>query len=225
MSRHLKSYAAPKSWTILRKVHKWILRPHPGAHELERSLPIGLLLKQLECAQTKKETKKILNDKAVSVDGRIVKDIHYGVGFMDTISIKPSTHLRCTLDQKGRLKFINIPESETNKKICKIDNKTTNRKGKTQLNLSDGRNILTEKKEYTPGDGLLIELPSQKIIEHFPLAKGNTAFITSGRHIGTIGAIQEIKENRIWCSKDKEKVETLTKFTFVVGKNAPAIKL
>ncbi|VVB80915.1 30S ribosomal protein S4e [uncultured archaeon] len=225
MSRHLKSYAAPKSWTILRKVNKWILRPQPGAHELERSLPIGLLLKQLGCAQIKKESKKIINDKAVMIDGKIIKDIHFGIGFMDTVSIKPNTNLRCTLDQKGRLKFINIPESETNKKICRINNKTTNRKGKSQLNLSDGRNLLVEKKEYATGDSILIELPSQKIIEHFPLAKGNTAFITSGRHIGTIGTIQEIKENKVWCSKDKEKVETLSKFAFVVGKNTPAIKL
>ena len=63
MSRHLKSYAAPKSWTLLRKITKWILRPQPGKHPLERSLPVGILLKQLGIAQTTREAKKIVNNK------------------------------------------------------------------------------------------------------------------------------------------------------------------
>ncbi len=225
MSRHLKAYAAPKSWTILRKVHKWILRPQPGAHPLERSLPIGLLLKNLGCAQTKKEVKKIINDKAVTVNGTIVKDLHYGTGFMDAIHVKPNINLRCTLDQKGRLQFIHATEAEMNKKLCRITKKTPVKAGKIQLNLSDGRNILVDKNTYATGDSLLLEVPSQKVIEHFALAKGNTVFITSGRHIGTIGTIHDAKEGKIWCTKGKDKVETLKKFAFVVGKDKQAYKL
>lgn len=225
MSKHLKAYAAPKSWTILRKVHKWILRPQPGAHPLERAMPIGLLLKQLGCGKTTREAKKILNDKTVTVNGRIIKDVHTGVGFTDAISIKPDKHLRCTMDKKGRLQFINAPQEEMNKMLCKITNKTTIKGGKTQLNLSNGTNILVEKGTYATGDTLLLETPSHKIIEHIPFAKGNLAFLTGGKHISTIGMIEEIKDGKVWCAKDKGKVETLKEFAFIIGKDKPIIKI
>ena len=225
MSRHLKSYAAPKSWTLLRKITKWILRPQPGKHPLEQSLPVGLLLKQVGVAQTTREAKKIVNNKSVIVDGKAVTDVHQGVGFMDVIQIKPNISLRCTLDEKGRLKFDKVPEAEVNKKICRIANKTSTKGGKTQLNLSDGRNILSDKTEYKSGDSILLELPEQKITAHFPLEKGNTAFLTSGKHTGIIVTIDDIQGNRIWCTTGKEKIETLKQFAFVIGKDKPALKL
>jgi len=224
MKSHLKAYAAPKSWTILRKIRTWILRPHPGAHKLNRSIPIGVLIKQKDQANTTKEAKYIINQKAVMIDGKIVKDIHHQTGFLDTIQIKPDITLRGTLDKKGTLQFITIPTTEANKKICKILGKTTIKNAKMQYNLSDGRNILTTEK-YNTGDSLLVEDPPHKIIEHLKFQKGNTVFLTGGRHIGTIATIDDIQENRVWCKTDKNKIETLKKFTLVIGKEKPAIKL
>ena len=225
MSRHLKAYAAPKSWTLLRKVTKWILRPQPGKHPLLQSLPVGLLLKQLGAAQTTREAKKIVNNKAVLVDGKIIKDIHQGVGFMDTIQVKPNITLRCTLDEKGKLQFTTITAGELTKKVCSITGKQTVPGGKTQLNLSDGRNILSDKKEYNVGDSLLIEVPEQKIAGHFTLANGSTAFLTGGKHTGVIGTIDDIQGDRIWCTAGKEKIETLKRFAYVIGTDKPAVKL
>lgn len=225
MSNHLKAYNAPKSWTIARKTTKWVIRPDAGAHPFEQSLPIALLLKQLKLAQTSREVKKILDEKVVNVDGTVVTEPHYGTGFMDTIHIKPIVNLRCTLDEKGRLKFIDIPEAEMNKKICKIVGKRVLKGGKIQINLSTGRNILAEKNTYAVGDSLLIEVPSQKIVGHYPLAKGHTAFMTSGKHTGQLGVIEHIEGNRLWFTKGKEKFETLKQIAFVVGKDKPAVKL
>ncbi len=225
MSRHLKAYAAPKSWTLLRKITKWILRPRPGKHPLEQSLPVGILLKQLGIAQTTREAKKIVNSKAVLIDGKVVNDIHCGAGFMDTIQVKPHATLRCTLDEKGRLKFITVPSAELNKKICRITGKRTVPGGKIQLNLSDGRNILNDKKEYNVGDSLLLDVPEQKVVGHFALDKGSIAFLTSGKHTGVVGTIDDIQGDRIWCTAGKEKIETLKQFAFIIGKDKPAVKL
>ncbi len=222
---HLKAYAAPKSWAVKRKTNKWILRPAPGTHPLQKAMPIGLLLKQLECACNTKETKIILNNKAVMVDGRIVKDLHFNIGFMDAIRIKPGINVRGALDKKGRLSFKKAPEGEMNKKICRITGKTTMPKGKIQLNLSDGRNITPETKNYTTGDSLLIEVPSQKIIEHLPLEKGSTAFLIGGRHTGSIVKIEEVKNEKVICKNAKNTIESLKKFAFVIGKDKPAIEL
>ncbi len=221
---HLKSYAAPKSWTLLRKENKFVTCPKPGAHPLVYSIPIALLLKQTGDAKTTKEVKYIINEKAVIVDGKEIKDHRFPTGFMDSIHIKPKTFLRCTLDEKGRLKFITVPETELKKKLSKITGKTTVRKGKTQYNLSDGRNIISDKK-YAVGDSLLIETPSQKVIDHYPLTEGNLAFMLSGRHTATTGTIDKIEGDRIWFTSGKEKFETLKKFAFIIGKDKPAVKL
>ncbi len=226
MSRHLKSYAAPKSWIILRKTTKWIIKPHPGSQPLQMSMPIGLLLKQLGCGKTTREIKKILNQKAVLVDGKAVKDAHFAAGFMDTIFIKPGTALRGSLDEKGRLRFINITEPELSKKICKITGKRTVTKGRIQLNLSNSRNVLVEKGKHAVGDSLLLELPSQKIADHFPFAKGSLAFLIGGRHTGKTATIDDVQGNRVWLTTaQKEKIETRKEVAIVIGKDKPAVKL
>jgi len=221
--RHLKSYAAPKSWTLLRKIRKWVLKPLPGAHPLDKALPIGVLLKQVGVADTTKEARKIINQRAVLVDGIPVKDVHFATGFMDGITIKPDIILRGTLDEKGRLKFVPVPE--VSKKISKIIGKTSAKGGKVQLNLSDGRNVLVDKGSHKTGDSLLFDVPSQKIVDTIPLDKGVTVFLVGGKHTGTVGIVAEIQKERIWITKDKEKLETLKKFAFVIGKDKPLLKL
>lgn len=221
---HLKSYGAPTSWNIRRKESTFTTRPNPGAHPFERGLPINTLLKQLGVTKNTRETKRIINDKAIEVDGATVKDIHTNTGFMDTIHIKPDITIRCRLDTKGRLAFNNIPKAELNKKVCQITNKQTIKGGKVQLSLSGGRTILADNK-YKTGDSLLIEVPGQKIIDHFPLAKGNAVFLIGGRHIGTKGTITDIQGDRIWLNTDKGTIETLKEYTYVIGKDKPAITI
>jgi len=224
MSKHLKAYAAPKSWTILRKVNKWTIRPKEGAHPFERSLPLGTLLKLTKHAKTTKEAKYIINQKAVTVDGKLIKDIHAACGFMDIISVKDSAPLRCTIDKKGRLTFIEAPKGEEHKKICKIESKRTIKDGKIQYSLLGGRSILS-KENYKVGDSLLIEVPSQKVIEHYSLDKGNTAFLLGGAHIGSTVVINKIEGDKIFCTKDKIKLETSKRIALITGKDKAALRL
>lgn len=224
MSKHLKAYAAPKSWTILRKVNKWTIRPKEGAHPFERSLPVGTLLKITKNAKTTKEAKYIINQKAVQVDGKLIKDIHAACGFMDVISIKDHPTLRCTIDKKGRLTFIDAPKGEEHKKICRIEGKRTIKEGKIQYSLLGGRSILT-KENYKVGDSLLIEVPSQKVLDHYSLDKGSTAFLLGGAHIGNTVVINKIEGDKIFCTKDKEKIETSKHIAIITGKDKAALKL
>lgn len=224
MSKHLKAYAAPKSWTILRKVNKWTLRPKSGAHPFERSLPIGTLLKQTKHAKTTKEAKYIVNQKAVNVDGKLVSDIHAACGFMDVISVKDSAPIRCTIDKKGRLAFIETSKGEENKKICRITGKRTIKDGKIQYSLLGGRTILS-KESYKVGDSLIIEVPTQKVLGHYAMEKGHTAFLLGGAHIGNTVTIDKIEGEKIFCSLNKEKIETAKKLALIVGKTKPELKL
>lgn len=226
MNRHLKSIVAPKSWTLLRKATKYTTRPSPGAHSLARSLPVGLLLKQLGYAQTTREARKILNEKNVFVDGKVVKDRHFGVGFMDVVQLKDAKkNLRVSLDVKGRLIFIDITEAESGKKVCRIEGKTVVKGGKLQLNLSDGRNVLVDKDSYAVGDSIVLQLPEQKVSSHIALEKGSAVFLMAGRHLGKIGVVDNIEGDRLWFTADGEKCETLKKFGFAVGKEKAVVKL
>ena len=227
MSGHLKRYAAPKSWFLLRKMYKWVTRPAPGPHPLMQAVPIALLLKKLGLARTKREIKKILNAGFVLVDGRRIANPHFPVGFMDVLEIKQAAQtLRVVIDRKGKLQLLTIPTEEAGKKVCKITGKTTVKKGKTQLNLFDGRNLLIDKNGLAVGDSVLITIPKMKIIEPLKLEKGFTIYLVGGKHIGDIGVVAEIKGNTIWYQNEKKRrLETLKKFAFVVGKEKPSIKI
>ena len=224
---YLKRYVAPKSWTLLRKTETFVVRPNPGAHPMEFGIPIALLLRQLGYAKTAREIKKILNTKEILIDGRRVKDHRFPVGFMDVLSIPVTKeNFRIILDYKGRLKLLPIKNTaEAGLKLCRINGKKVIKKGKTQLNLSGNRNLLVEKSEYTPGDSLLIEIPSQKIVQHIKLENGSLIFITGGMHISSKGTVESVEGNKITYSANNEKRNTRKEYTFVIGKEKELISL
>ncbi|MBS3147863.1 hypothetical protein J4219_03180 [Candidatus Woesearchaeota archaeon] len=225
MSNHLKAYAAPKSWTLLKKVSKWTLRPLPGSQPLERSLPIGMLMRQLGVANTMREIKHVLNSKAVMVNGKVVKDAHFGVGLMDAISVKPGKSVRCTIDTKGRLVFKDAPESEMSKKLSQVTGKRTVKGAKIQVNFSDGRSMLMQKDTLNVGDGVLLELPKQKVLDQFKFEKGTSVLLLGGRHTGLICTIEDVQGKKLVCKHGAKRIETLTKVAFPVGSDKPVVKL
>ncbi len=223
---HLKRIVAPKTWLLLRKHNKYITRPSAGPHSFNFSIPMSFFLKEIGFASTTKEGKKILNNKVVLVDGRRIKDIKFPVGLMDSINIKDvNGFYRIILDEKGRLKILEIKESEVNTKLSRVNNKTAVKKAKIQLNLSDGKNILTDNKDIKTADTLVLELPSQKIKTVLKFEKGSLALLIGGRHMGSFGVIEDIKNNIIKIKSDKLTFNTQKHFVFVVGKDRGAVQL
>ena len=142
---------------------------------------------------------------------------------MDFISIpKVNAYFMILLDKKGKISMVPIKQEESNIKPCKIIGKKVI-KGKIQLNLFDGKNILIEKGEYKTGDTVIIEIPSQKIKESLPFQKGALVYLTGGKHTGEVGTIEDIKGNRIVYKRDKGTFETLKEYAFVIGKEKPVI--
>ncbi len=118
-----------------------------------------------------------------------------------------------------------IKPEEAKIKPCKIIGKKIIKKQKLQLNLYDGKNILTKEKAGNVGDTIIIEIPSQKIKEVLKLEKNALVYLTGGGHTGEIGIVDEIKGRRITYKRDKDKFETLKKYAFVIGKDKPLIQL
>jgi len=228
MSRHLKRHFAPKTWKIKRKGIKYVTKPSPGAHKKEASLPLNVILRDiLGYANSNREVKYILEKKNVGIDGVRRRDHRFPVGLLDVLSLDDTNeYFRVILDKKGKIGLIGIKKEESKLKLCKIIGKNMI-KGKTQLNLHDGKNILLQGGNYKVGDSILLKLGKKyEIKEKIGFDKNVLVFLTGGRHIGEIGKVQDIIGNRVLYETEKGGIiETSKDDVFPVGKDKPLIKL
>ncbi|MBN1502028.1 hypothetical protein JW930_00660 [Candidatus Woesearchaeota archaeon] len=227
VKKHMKRQTVPKTWPIQRKGSKFITRPVPGK-SFTLSIPINVIFKNiLKYCKTTKEVKNILNDKEILIDAKRVLDPRALVGFGDVLSVPISNKFfRLTMSNKGRLNLTEIDKKEANQKPCKIIGKKVLKKGIVQLNLNDSRNILVKKDDYKKGDSIILELPSQKIIEHLSLSPKHVIMLTGGKHTGKTGVVENIKGKEIYFKTiSGDTIITNKKFAFVIGKEKPLLKI
>lgn len=187
--------AMPKTWPLQRKDKKYIT-VGKGTQKQELSISLLVALRDmLKVLATKAEAKKLLKEGNVIVNGRIVKDIKVAIGLFDRLHIKKlEQYYSIYLTEKGKLSLIEINEKKSEKKPCKIIGKKVLAKNKLQINCNDGRNFILEhvKSSLKVGDSLIVELKTNKIAEHLPLAKGAFVMIIAGRNLGKHGKIETI---------------------------------
>ena len=241
MSKHLKRLLAPRFWGLRRKETKFAVKPRPGPHPARYSIPLQVVVRDiLKIAENGREAKKIIKQRAVLVDGKARTDFKYPAGLMDVIEIPTLGAAYRVVPTKKGLGLLEIDKDEAKKKLCRIEKKAGLRGGEVQISTHDGRSLrfgkgdakkYKECNEYKLGDSLLIELPSQKIIEHLRMDRGSLAVITQGRKVGKSVKIVEIMPARARgasmavCQLDKEKIEVSKAHMFVVGRAKPSIKL
>jgi len=224
--KHMKTITVPVSWPVKRKSNKFIVRPKPGK-PFSTSIPLALVFRNLlKYCKTMKEVKAILHDNEIFVDQVRRKSPKYLLGFMDTLSI-PGTkeHYRLFLGTNKKLSLLSISEAKAKIKVSKITGKSILKKGKVQLNLYDGKNILVKKDTYKVGDSILLSLPDNKINEHFKQEKGSYVFLTKGSHIGEQGTIEKIEKDMVKIKTKDHTFETPKSAIFVIGKGKSAVKL
>jgi len=232
MSNHMKRFNAQRTLRIHRKEKIWTVKPSPGPHPIEKSIPLGLIIRDyLKLTDTMKETKRVLSNNEIIVDGKIRKEYKYPVGLMDVISVpKLKKDFRVMFDQKGKLTLIPTSSKDAKWKLCRIENKTIIKGNKTQINLHDGQNKIVEKDDYKTGDVLKIEFKDRKITDKYEFKKGNVSIIVGGSHIGEVANIQDletISSSKPNLAKMKGKTDflTLQEYVFPIGKNSPAIEI
>lgn len=183
----------------------------------------------LKVLEKGKEARSVIKRGEVLVDGKIRKDHAFPVGLFDVVSIPKIGKSWRAVPSKKLIGFVEIPEGEAKTKICKIVDKSTVGNNKVQLNLHDGRNMLTDGKSFKTGDSLLIELPSAKIVDHFKMEKGAFGVVTKGADVGSFGKVKDVIVTKtkdptklVYDAKGGER-ETLKDRFFIVGKDKPAI--
>ena len=210
---HLKRESLPKNWPIERKGTAYVVKAKSSG------IPILVVLRDLlKIASNRKEVKQAIQERKVLINNTLVKDDQKGVDLFDTISLIPSKkYYRLSLTEKGKLTLVEIKEAEANRKISKIVNKRILKGKKVQLNLSDGRNFLTDTKCKT-NDSVLINFKNKKIEKCLPLQESAKAFVFAGKHAGESGIIEKIKIERQMISlrAKEEKINVLIKQIMVV---------
>jgi len=240
MSRHAKRLTAPKTLQIPRKEHKFIVKPSPGPHNYETSLPLLVVVRDmLGLAKNSREARKIIKSGKVLVDGRIRKDHKFPIGLMDILEIPEAEITKIVMiNRKGRLVLRDIDKEAARTKLYKIRHKTILKGGNLQLNLHDGTNLLIpvenpenpEEDIYDTKDTLIVTLGDKKIEKHIKYKEGNLAYITGGSHRGEIARIKEIKKVRspipnevVLEGKDGRTFETIEDYVFVIGEESSAL--
>ena len=94
-----------------------------GELEEPLSLTIKILLisSRLKYALNSRETKAIVMQRLIKVDGKVRTDTTYPAGFMDVISIeKTAENFRLVYDTKGRFTVHRITSEEAEYKLAKV---------------------------------------------------------------------------------------------------------
>ena len=232
MSKHLKRLNAPRVLQIHRKERKWTVKSSPGPHQLDKSIPLCIVVRDyLELCDTQREAKRIIASGDITVDGIIRKNYKFPCGLMDVISIKKmKKDYRILFNQKGKLTLVPIKSNNAEWKLCRIENKTIIDGNKIQLNLHDGKNKIIKKDEYNSGDVLKINFKDNSISDIYKFQKGNISMIIGGSHIGQTAHIEELKiikssKPNLAQMKGKNVFSTLQSYVFLIGNTKPVITL
>lgn len=207
---HMKRYTMPKFWPLGKKVNKFVITPSAGPHPKQSCISLRVVLRDiLGYAENAREASKIIKGGEVLIDKKLVKNDNHPVGLMDVVEFPGvNKQFRVVPDRKG-LKVVEIDAKESSKKLCSVKNKKVIKGGSIQIILHDGRTMLVGKEnKYKPGDSLLIELPTQKILGHFQMKEGVPAIIFAGKNSGSAGKIKTLEKRKTMMEKSRVVLET-----------------
>ena len=214
---HLKRQASPKNWPIERKGTTYIVKSN---FSFRGGVPVLIVLRDmLKLAQNRSEVKRIIHSKQILINEKGVEDEKNSVLFLDTLRILPlKKSYRLELSEKGKFYLNEIKESEANKKIAKIVNKKMLKGKKVQLNLSDGRNFLSDIK-CNIDDSIEINLKEGKIEKCLHLKEKAKIVVFAGKHVGKRGEIisLDLEEKTAKVKIDEKEINILINQLMVTG--------
>lgn len=239
MSRHLKTYPAPRFWPIKIKEREFVIRPNAGPHKLVNSIPLGIVLRDvLGHAKTVSEAKRMLAEGKVLVDGKVKVDYKLPVGLMDVIYLKPAnTYYRILPNNVNEMALMKITAEDASFKLARVTGKRLLKNKKAQINLHDGRCVVIDVSDsfnvqipYRLMDTVKLSLPDGQILDHVPLAVGAFVSITGGTKIGKFGTIKDMPKKKspnqlATVVVGDAETTVMLKYLFPIGKESPIINI
>ena len=234
-NKHIKRHQSPAFWPILRKSGAWATKTRTGPHSLRTSMPVNVLIRdELKYAKTARESKYLVKQGKVIIDGKPRLDEKFPVGLMDVVTIPDSNeNFRVLPDHNGRLRIQLISNDEAKFKLVRITGKSTLPGKKTQLNFHDGQNLIlaAEADNYSVNDVIKLKVPEKDILDHVEFKEMQQSIVTGGRSQGAQGMIIGFgpepgwKKTCIIRTPQGEDIRTLARYVFVVGSKQPLITL
>ena len=205
---HLKRQKIPRTWQIEKKGTKYVVRTM-----IKNSIPLLLVLRNmLKLAKNRRETRRILASGSIKVNNRVIKEEKYPLLLFDNIKIE-NENFKLVLKNK---KFC-LEISKDENKISKIIGKKIMKKGNVQLNLNDGRNYISEKKDTKVNDSVVIDMKENKIKEILPFKEKSRIIFISGKHLGEKGKIEKISGKDIIVELGEKKINAGKKSLMVIN--------
>lgn len=163
------------------------------SHNKNESIPLVIILRDiLKIINTKKELKKILNEKQILINQKLIRDTNYPVNLFDILTIvREKKNYSVILSEFHKFEFKEISDEQALKRVYKILNKKILSQGKIQLNLMQGRSVISDKPIKT-NDSIILNLKNNNIEKIISLEKGSTGYAFKGKHTGISGKILDI---------------------------------
>ena len=214
MKKHLKRQAVPKNWPIARKGTTFVVKNN------SKGIPVLVVLRDImKIVRTRKEVKQAIHKKDLVISGKPVNDEKKSLELFDILTIIPSKkNFRLVLSEKGKYDVEEVAEKDAKEKVAKVIGKKILKGKKIQVNLSDGRNYLSDVK-CAVGDSVIVDLEKKKVSKVLPVKENSTALVIGGKHAGTKGKISKIdeKQNMVEIGADEKKFRALIKQIMVLN--------
>jgi small subunit ribosomal protein S4e len=211
---YLKRQKVPKNWPIARKGRTYVVKP---GFSVDKGVPMLVILRDiLGLAENRREAKRIIHAKQVLLNNKPVQDDKHNVLLFDCVGIVPTNKFyKLGLSANGKFGLEEVDANAAGKKVSKIIDKKTLKGKKTQLNFSDGRNVLSDLK-CNVGDSVLINLLEKKLEKCIPLAEKAKVIVFEGKHAGETGVIDKLTDKTAEIKREDGKVDILIKQLMVV---------
>ncbi len=220
MINKTKRLMVPRVVKIPRKTFFWAPTPSAGRYGKDQSITILSAIRDyLRISDKERECTRILVNGLVKVDGKVVKDRRFAIGFMDVLEISGKFY-RVLYNDQGALVILPEAAERSDLKPLKIKNKTIAPGNKIQLGFHDGRVLITDNKDYRVGDVLISKMPEMEVQNVIKFQPGSKAFITGGSHVGTVATISKIEVKSSSSSNlvhFEEGFSTIKDHVFVIG--------
>jgi small subunit ribosomal protein S4e len=191
-SRHLNRLASSMYPRVSRKTEKYLAKPSPGRHKLERSIALYVILRdKFGFAANANEARKSIKRGEVLINGKAVKDDKYPVGFGDVLTlVQPKEAYSVSIGRYGDIKLEKLEGKEQHSRTLKVVGKYLSKGSKVMLRLYDG-SALPGSKEVKVNDSVI--LSGGKIKSVLKFESGAKCLIVKGTHASETGVIKEIK--------------------------------
>lgn len=190
---HLKRLAAPTQWGLDKHSGKYAVRPLPGPHSKDLSIPLKYIIARfLKVANTSKEVDYIISSKMIHVNGKDMSSGKFPVGLFDVITVKKTNqHFRLYLGANRKFKLHKISSEEAGFRITKVLSKHSYNNIPLTSTL-DGFNFKFANPAIDIGDTVKVDIRTNKIVDSLPIEVGKVAYVYSGPNAGRIGVVKRI---------------------------------